>query len=56
MDFDYLNRRMCEERDRAAEAETDAARDAHLALAEQYRMQIQQMGADDVATDTRAVG
>jgi len=56
VDFDYLNRRMCEERDRAAEAETDAAREAHLALAEQYRMQIERMGADEVSTDLRAVG
>lgn len=44
MDFEYLNRRMCEERQRAADAETDVARDAHLALAEQYRLQIEQLG------------
>ena len=41
MDFDYLNRRMTEERQRACEADNDAAREAHLALAEQFRLQIE---------------
>ena len=44
VDYDYLNRRMNEERDRAAEADNDAAREAHLELAEQFRMQIEQLG------------
>ena len=47
MDYEYLNRRMSEERDRAAEAENDAARDAHLQLAEQFRRQIEQLGRGD---------
>jgi hypothetical protein len=44
VDYDYLNRRMTEERDRAAAAETDAAREAHLAMAEQFRRQIVELG------------
>ncbi|MCL6684561.1 hypothetical protein [Sphingomonas alba] len=47
MDYEYLNRRMSEERDRAAEADNDAARDAHLQLAEQFRVQIEQLGSSD---------
>jgi hypothetical protein len=46
VDYDYLNRRMCEERDRAAEADNDAAREAHLEMAEQFRLQIEQLGSD----------
>jgi len=40
VDFEYLMRRMNEERQRAAEAETDAARAAHEALADQYAAEI----------------
>ncbi len=40
VDFEYLMRRMTEERERAAEADSDAARDAHNALAEQYAAEI----------------
>ena len=47
MDYEYLNRRMSEERDRAAEADNDAAREAHLQLAEQFRAQIEQLGSGD---------
>lgn len=47
MDYDYLTRRMTEERQRAADADTDAARDAHLELAEHYRSQIEHLGSED---------
>ena len=40
MDFEYLMRRMTEERQRAAEADNDAARRAHDELADQYQAQI----------------
>lgn len=43
MDYDYLLRRMTEERQRAAEADTDAARDAHMALAAQYQAQLDEL-------------
>jgi hypothetical protein len=44
VDFDYLNRRMTEERQRAADADNEAAREAHLELAEHYRRQIEHLG------------
>jgi hypothetical protein len=47
MDLDYLLRRMTEERQRAADAETEAARDAHLAMAEQYRAEIERLRDDE---------
>ena len=47
MDFDYLTRRMTEERQRAADADTAAARDAHMELAEHYRAQIARLGDGD---------
>jgi hypothetical protein len=40
VDFDYLMRRMNEERQRAAEADTEAARAAHNAMADQYAAEI----------------
>ena len=40
MDFEYLMRRMNEERQRAAEADNDAARAAHHAMADQYAAEI----------------
>ena len=46
MDYDYLSRRMTEERERAAEADNDAARDAHLEMAEHYRSQIEGLDGD----------
>lgn len=46
VDYDYLSRRMTEERERAAEADNDAARDAHLEMAEQYRAQIEGLDGD----------
>jgi hypothetical protein len=49
MDIEYLMRRMTEERQRAAEADSDAARAAHLALAEQYRRQIDEWGDESEA-------
>ena len=55
MDFEYLNRRMTEERQRAADAETDAAREAHLALAEQYRAEIERLSSGD-GPQLRVVG
>jgi hypothetical protein len=48
VDYDYLNRRMTEERQRAADAENEIAREVHLALAEEFRRQIEQLnGADE---------
>ena len=47
VDFDYLNRRMTEERQRAASADHDAARRAHLQLAEHYRQQIERLAQGD---------
>ena len=47
MDFDYLNRRMTEERQRAADSDNDAARNAHLELAEHYRAQIERLQAGE---------
>ena len=46
MDFEYLMRRMNEERDRAEAADNDAARQAHLELAEQYRQRIEDLRGD----------
>jgi hypothetical protein len=46
LDYDYLNRRMTEERQRAADADSDAARAAHLELAEYYRRQLEQLTGD----------
>jgi len=40
MDLDYLLRRLDDERRRAAEADCDQARRAHLELAGQYTQQI----------------
>ena len=45
MDFDYLMRRMNEERQRAAEADSEAARAAHNALADQYAAEIARLRA-----------
>ena len=47
MDYDYLNRRMTEERQRAADADNEAARLAHLELAEYYRRKIERFGQDE---------
>lgn len=43
MDFDYLTRRHREEIQRADEAETQSAREAHLALAHQYLAEIERL-------------
>jgi hypothetical protein len=43
MDFDYLTRRMDEERQRAADADSAVARDAHLELAEHYATLIERL-------------
>jgi hypothetical protein len=54
VDYDYLTRRMTEERQRAADADNAAARDAHMQLAEHYRAQIARLG-DDGAGEVRAM-
>ena len=46
MDYDYLMRRMIEERQRATAADNDAARLAHRELAEHYAAQIERLRAD----------
>ena len=46
VDYDYLTRRMTEEVQRAAAADNQAARDAHLELAEHYATLIERMQAD----------
>ena len=58
MDIDYLTRRMTEERQRAADADNAAAREAHLQLAEHYRQQIerQQSGQADEAPEWKLAG
>jgi len=56
VDQDYLNRRMTEERQRAADADNAAAREAHLEMAEQYRRQIQDLGEDGDGEELRAAG
>ena len=56
MDYEYLNRRMTEERQRAADADNDAAREAHLELAEQYRRQIENLGNDEEGSGLKLVG
>lgn len=43
MDYEYLTRRHREEIQRADEAETATARDAHLALAHQYLAEIERI-------------
>lgn len=49
MDYDYLMRRMAEERQRAAEAETESARAAHEALADQYEAEMARIQAANSA-------
>ena len=46
MDFEYLMRRYEDELARAGEAETEVARDAHLALAHQFLAEIERLRAD----------
>lgn len=43
MDFEYLSRRYEQELKIASEAESEAARDAHLALANQYLAEIERL-------------
>jgi hypothetical protein len=45
VDYDYLMRRMHEERQRAADAETESARVAHDALADQYEAEMARIRA-----------
>jgi hypothetical protein len=47
MDFDYLTRRMIEERQRASAADNDAARQAHRELAEHYARQLESLRLQD---------
>ena len=50
MDLHYLIRRLDEERQRAAIADNDAARQAHTELAEHYAAQVERLrGSDDGA-------
>lgn len=43
MDYEYLTRRHREEIERADDAESDIAREAHLALAHQYLAEIERL-------------
>ena len=43
MDFEYLSRRYEDELKHASDAESDAAREAHLALANQYLAKIERL-------------
>lgn len=43
VDYAYLNRRMTEERQRAADADSEAARKAHAELADYYAAQLEQL-------------
>ena len=43
MDYEYLTRRHREEIQRADEAESETAREAHLALAHQYLAEIERI-------------
>ena len=54
MDFDYLNRRMNEERQRAADADNAAAREAHTELAEHYATLIERMRSSESDTGMQA--
>ncbi len=45
MDYDYLTRRHREEIQRADEAESEIARETHLALAHQYLAEIERIRA-----------
>lgn len=47
MDYEYLSKRHREELLRADEAESDTAREAHLALARQYLAEIERMRSSD---------
>ena len=47
MDYDYLSRRHREEIQRADEAESQTAREAHLALAHQYLAEIERLRGRD---------
>lgn len=47
VDFEYLYRRHQEEIERAQEAETYKARDAHLALAHQYLAEMERLRAQE---------
>ena len=47
MDYEYLTRRYEDELRRASEADSEAARDAHRALAHQYLMEIERLRGDD---------
>lgn len=47
MDFEYLSRRYEDELQLANEAESEAARDAHLALAHQYLAEIERLRGED---------
>jgi hypothetical protein len=46
VDFEYLTRRYEDELTLAKKAETEAAREAHLALAHQYLVEIERLRGD----------
>ena len=54
MDFDYLTRRMDEERQRAADAESAVAREAHLELAEHYATLIERLRTEQLPPPIQA--
>lgn len=56
MDFEYLNHRMIEERQRAADADNESARQAHLELAEHYRARIERLRGEDEGPELRIAG
>lgn len=56
MDLDYLSSRMEEERDCAARAESEQARAAHQALADQYAAEIARLNAAAVVGSSGSAG
>ena len=55
MDFDYLTRRMTEELERAALADSEVARDAHHELADHYAALIERIRAAEAAPQLKIV-
>ena len=47
MDYDYLTRRMTEERERAAKADNEAARNAHLETGRALCRQLERLRIQD---------
>lgn len=55
MDLQYLIRRMDEERQRAADADNEAARQAHFELARHYADQIERLRSRDEGPGLQAM-